>query len=244
MSDIEDKTPCAPAQGHESLGSTPLVARSGRSGTANALKSKLPRLPRAYYQGLTTILWTHTFEQRATGWLNNAFHHNFREILLHACGRYAIATPCYVLMPDHWHLVWMGLSPDSDQTLATAFLRKNLRAALGGAQLQDRAHDRVLRAEERQAIAFQKTCSYVCNNPERGGRCADWREWPYLGAMILGYPDLDPRQNEFWPDFWKIHNRLVESKVEPCAPAQGYNLPVIYSPVARRGSGGIPPAGK
>jgi len=240
MSDIANH-PGARAPGYKAPAACSPVARPGRGGipTTPTLKSKLPRLRREFYQGPTTVLWTHTFEQRATGWLNDKFHHTFREILLHACSRYSIATPCYVLMPDHWHLVWMGLHQDSDQISATAFLRKNLRGALGTACLQDRAHDRVLRDEERKADVFQNICSYVCNNPQRATLCADWREWPFLGAMIAGYPDLDPRQEEFWPDFWKIHNRLVESNTDPCAPAQGYKSVDATSPVARPGRGGI-----
>jgi putative transposase len=187
------------------------------------LKSKLPRLAREFYRGHAMVFWTHTIEKRKTGWLNDAFHNRFRELLLHACGRYAVASPCYVLMPDHWHLVWLGLRDSSDQYLATAFLRKNIRPVLGAAQLQDRAHDRVLREPEHAPEAFQSACSYVCNNPQRANLCADWREWPYLGAMILGYPDIDPRTEDFWPDFWKIHNRLVE---DPCASAQGHGSPL------------------
>lgn len=32
-----------------------------------------------------------------------------------------------------------------------------------------------------------------------------------LGAMMPGYPEFDPRTEDFWDDFWKIYNRLVES---------------------------------
>jgi putative transposase len=187
-------------------------------------KSKLPRLAREFYRGPATVLWTHTMEERATGWLDDPFHARFREILLHACGRFQLVCPTYVLMPDHWHLVWMGLTEESDQYLATAFLRKHLKSALGSARLQDRAHDHVLREKERECGAFQAACAYVLFNPERASLCQDWRAWPHLGTMIPGYPELDPRSESFWDSFWKIHNRLVDG------PA---NL------VARRVSGGI-----
>jgi REP element-mobilizing transposase RayT len=178
-------------------------------------KSKLPRLGREFYQGRAMILWTHTFEHRATGWLSDTFHAHFREILIHACHRYTLATPCYVLMPDHWHPVWMGLDDETDQMLATAFLRKHLQPILGPVRLQDRAHDHVLREHERERGAFEAACSYVCQNPERGGLRAEWREWPFLGAFVPGYPDLDPRTDEFWPLFWRIYNRVAESQPVP-----------------------------
>lgn len=174
-------------------------------------KSKLPRLPREYYQGHAVVFWTHTFEARATGWLTNAFHAGFREILLHACGRYRLACPVYVLMPDHWHLVWMGLAAKSDQHSATKFVRKHLAPMIGRAQLQDRAHDSVLKEEQRRRGAFMRACEYVRENPTRRGLVPDCRGWPYLGAMVPGYPEFDPRTGGLWTDFWKVYNRLVES---------------------------------
>ena len=185
------------------------------------------------------VFWTHTFEHRTSGWLTDTFHNQFREVLLHACGRYSVATPCYVLMPDHWHIVWVGLSGDSDQWLATSFIRKNLKRFLGAAALQDRAHDHVLREDQRERGAFQAACTYVCENPQRAALCDEWRTWPYLGGMILGYPVLDPRTDDYWEDLWKIYSRLLtpesapiarrgsggteRSSSDPCAPARGYD---------------------
>jgi REP element-mobilizing transposase RayT len=173
-------------------------------------KSHLPRLPRTGYQGRAFVFWTHTFENRATGWLIDSFHARFREVLLHACARYQLACPIYVLMPDHWHLVWIGLGEASDQMLATAFLRRNLREALAPAKLQDRAHDHVLRDRERERDAFTATCRYIRENPLRAGLVRTWPEWPALGAMLAGYPVLDLRDGSFWEDFWKIYDLLAK----------------------------------
>ena len=174
-------------------------------------KSKLPRLAREHYQDRAVVFWTHTLENRATGWLTNRFHSDFREILVHAVGRYHLACPIYVLMPDHWHVVWMGLAANSDQHSATKFIPKHVQPKLGDARLQDRAHDSVLRGEQRKRGAFTHACEYVRENPVRRGLVSDWREWPYVGAIVPGYPEFDPRGPKFWADFWKIYNRLVES---------------------------------
>ena len=186
-------------------------------------KSKLPRLRREFYKGHASVLWTHSFVGRATGWLGDAFHSQFREVLLHAGARYSLACSCYVLMPDHWHLVWIGMDDSSDQRLATAFLRKHMAPALGACRLQDRAHDHVLREEECGRGAFQSACSYVLENPERAGLCQTWSKWPYLGAMVPGYPRLDPRDSGFWEDLWKIHNRIVEGDLIPALPRRATN---------------------
>ena len=31
------------------------------------------------------------------------------------------------------------------------------------------------------------------------------REWPFSGAVVLGYPTLHPLQEDFWPKFWKLY---------------------------------------
>ena len=44
----------------------------------------LPRLAPEFYRGFAAVFWTITLERRATGWLDAAFHAQFRELLLHA----------------------------------------------------------------------------------------------------------------------------------------------------------------
>jgi putative transposase len=146
---------------------------------------------------------------RATGWLNDRFHSRFREILLHTCHRFALATPAYTLMPDHFHLVWLGLRAASDQRLATAFLRKHLAPSFGSKRLQDRAHDHVLRESERERGALEAACTYVFCNPERAELVPTWREWKFGGCAIPGFPDLEIRDADYWSQFWKIYNRLL-----------------------------------
>ena len=172
-------------------------------------KATLPRLPREWYQGRAAVFWTHTIEDRATGWLDERFHRRFREVLLHTCARYGWACPTYVLMPDHWHLVWLGLTETSDQHTATRFLRQHMGDKFGAAQLQDRAHDRVLREEQRKRGAFITACGYGRENPVRAGLCAKWQEWPFAGAMVAGYPELDTRDEAYWELFWRIYAKLV-----------------------------------
>jgi len=113
-------------------------------------KRNLPRLERQHYQGYAVVFWTNTLEARARGWLTPAFHSIFREIMLHAAARERLICPAYCLMPDHFHLVWMGLRRESDQLNAMKFLRTHLEPVLGkGREWQHQPHDHVLREEER-----------------------------------------------------------------------------------------------
>src|SRR6201995_3551317 len=117
----------------------------------------LPRLVPEFYQGFAVVLWTITLERRASGWLDERFHLHFRELLLHAAAREGLFCPVYVLMPDHAHLMWMGLYPDTDQRNAMKFLRKYLALELGQRsangvefELQKQSHDSVLQEKDRR----------------------------------------------------------------------------------------------
>src|SRR5882724_2956730 len=96
----------------------------------------LPRLTREFYQGDAVVQWTLTVFDRGTGWLNDSFHLAFRELLLHAVAREGLICPAYCLMPDHIHLMWMGLRGDTDQKNGMAFLRTRLERLLSPHKLQ------------------------------------------------------------------------------------------------------------
>ena len=81
----------------------------------------LPRLPREYYQADAVVHWTQTTFDRKQGWLTPGLHHQFRERMFHAAAREGLVCPIYCLMPDHLHLVWMGLRRDTDQINGMAF---------------------------------------------------------------------------------------------------------------------------
>ena len=177
----------------------------------HAEKRHLPRLAPEFYRGLAFVHWTLTTENRATGWLTPVFHHAWQFTLLHACARYALACPAYVLMPDHAHLLWLGLDEkSSDQHLAIEFLRKYLRPLLSPADWQRQPYDNVLRESDREHAAFQLTAHYIFENPVRANLAARWQDYPYTGCCIAGYPDLDIRREDYWELFWRIYNRLVE----------------------------------
>jgi putative transposase len=164
----------------------------------------LPRLPREYYQGDAVVHWTLATFGRAKGWLTEAFHARFRELMLHAAAREGLFCPTYCLMPDHLHLVWMGLRQDSDQLNGMSFLRRYLEPALAPAKFQSQPQDHVLRAEQRRRSAFANACLYDLDNPRRGGLVAKPEEWPFKGAVIPGYPVVNPLVPDYWPLFWKL----------------------------------------
>ena len=165
----------------------------------------LPRLPREYYQGDAVVHWTLPIALRGTGWLDEKFHARFREMLLHAAAREALFCPTYCLMPDHMHLIWMGLRLDTDQRNGMKFFREHLGPALRPHQFQHLPHDHVLREHERKRNAFASVCHYILENPYKAELIPRHKDWDYCGAVAPGYPTLHPSQPDFWPKFWKLY---------------------------------------
>jgi putative transposase len=165
----------------------------------------LPRLPRPYYQADAVVHWTLTVFDRATGWLTEPFHARFRELLLHTAAREGLLCPAYCLMPDHLHLVWMGLRPDTDQFNGMAFLRTHLEPELAPAKFQPQAHDHVLREDERRRDAFRTSLAYDLQNPVLQGLVPRPEDWAFTGCMVPGYPRLHPLEDRFWEVFWKVY---------------------------------------
>ena len=165
----------------------------------------LPRLPREYYQGDAVVHWTLPIAQRRQGCLDEPFHAAFRELLLHAAAREGLFCPTYCLMPDHLHLVWMGLRLDSDQLNGMAFLRTHLKPKLAPQQFQHQSHEHVLKEDERRHNAFERLCHYILDNPRVAELAKLSEEWPFSGAIVPGYPTLHPLHDDFWPKFWKLY---------------------------------------
>jgi len=173
----------------------------------------LPRLDPKFYRGDAAVHWTLTVFDRGTGWLNPSFHSTIRELLLHVAAREGLFCPAYCLMPDHIHLLWLGLRRDTDQRNGMSFLRTHLEPRLSPHKFQSQAHDHVLRDEERKQGAFAKICFYILANPVRGGLIQETEIWPYAGAVIPGYPTLHPLRDDFWPVFWKLYRQMRQPDV-------------------------------
>lgn len=174
----------------------------------------LPRLSSAAYQGFAAVHWQMTIDQRRQGWLGAELHLSLRETLLHTMVRNDLICPIYCLMPDHMHLLWMGTSTRSDQRKAARFFRTHVNVQLHPARFQKQAYDHVLRQSEKGPDAVRETAHYIQQNPVRAGIVQNASDWPFLGAMLPGYPAMDPRTSEFWPLFWKIRSHRIAANRE------------------------------
>lgn len=168
---------------------------------------RLKRLPSEYYQGLAVVHWTMTINDRKTGWLNSEFHLKFRELFTHCLFRYSLCCPIYCCMPDHFHMLLMGLTGSSDQLKAIRFFRKHLNQELAQShvKLQTQAYDHVLREDESQESAFGALVEYIARNPERKGliEVDQFRDYPYSGSSMPGYPEISVLNADGWESFWR-----------------------------------------
>jgi putative transposase len=175
----------------------------------------LPRLKHEFYQGDAVVFWTMPIHLRRQGWLNERFHAAFREMMLHTSAREKLLCPAYCLMPDHIHLVWMGLSRQSDQRNGIKFLRAQLGPILRPVKFQHQAHDHVLKPEERHRQAFSLACAeYVLLNPLKARFVSRPEEWAFAGAVVPGYPRAVPFESDYWPWFWKLYFGSREKGIE------------------------------
>lgn len=172
-------------------------------------KGYLPRLSREHYLGRAFVHWTLTVDHRAQGWLTPRFRQQWDHVLLHTCARFDLAVPAYVLMPDHAHMLSVGLDDEADHRIGIEFLRRHLASALEPAHWQKQAHDHVLRENEREKGALQTVAQYILENPVRAGLANEWKEYPYLGCCVPGYPNLSLASDGYWPLFWRIYNKRV-----------------------------------
>jgi len=172
----------------------------------------LKRLPAENYRGQAYVHWSMTVDRRTKGWLVPIFYYKFREILTHTMFRYGLSCPIYCCMPDHLHLLWIGVLDGSDQRNAAKYFRKQLNPVLEKleARLQKQPYDHVLREEERAKDAFEIVVEYIARNPERAALVKPdcYQEYPYTGCLVPGYPELRPGQSDYWERFWRTYAYL------------------------------------
>lgn len=177
--------------------------------------SYLRRLPREHYCGTAYVHWLLTTQDRRTGWLKPIFYYKFRELLTHTMFRYGVTCPIFCCMPDHIHLMWIGLFDGTDQLNAMKYFRKQVNSVFRkiGFELQGQAYDRVLHEEERENESFEGVCEYIARNPERNGLVAvdGFRQYAYTDCVIPGSPEVKFADDGFWETFWRIYTATLKN---------------------------------
>jgi len=167
------------------------------------------------------VHWVMSMRNRACGWLGERFHRWFRECLIHACGRHGVAARTYCLMPDHIHLLSVGLFPQSDQILFLRPLRRTLGGWLqreGRWDFQKQPYDHVLRPEELRADRVRGLVRYITENPVRRDLVDRAERYPYSGCIVAGIPDLGLWGDDADLRFHRACAYLKKERMERHAP--------------------------
>ena len=131
-------------------------------------------------------------------------------------------------MPDHLHLLWVGIAAQSDQLRAARFFRMQMNLVLAklGHRLQTQAYDHVLSEDERDRSAFENIVEYIARNPERAGlvKQEGFRDYRYTDCLLPVCPELHLWQPDYWERFWRIYayqrqHGLLQVKAGGCDEA-------------------------
>jgi putative transposase len=168
------------------------------------------RLYPAKYVGQASYFVTLCCEERRHVFSNAASAMRLIEITRGHAGAYRFAVHAYCVMPDHFHLLAVGLEPASDllgfvknvkQTSSREYLKKS------GQQLwQKKFYDRILRERDN----FDGVAAYIWMNPVRKGLCADARDYPFSGSFVVDWKKI-VRPLESWMPEWKRNRPARET---------------------------------
>ena len=182
----------------------------------------LKRLPREYYQGQAYVHWSLTMQDRKTGWLTPLFYSKLRELLAHTLFRYGITCPIYCCMPDHVHLMWLGLFCGTDQLNGMKYFRRQLNRVLQkvGCELQQQGYDNVLSDDDRERAVFETVCEYIARNPQRKGLVPTdgFAAYAYTDCLIPGAPEVHLFDDAYWDTFWRIYTSTIEHGLLKTSP--------------------------
>ena len=147
------------------------------------VREKKHRLPREAYKGRVTVSFTACIEERRTPFRDSAIVNVFLEKLAVAAHANQCSVLIYCFMPDHLHVMTHGLDDSADawQMMVAFKQQTGFWFAQQGHlfRWQKDFHDHVIRASEDLGAHIR----YVANNPVRRALVADWREYPFIGAI-------------------------------------------------------------
>ena len=135
--------------------------------------TKHHRLPRDPYRGRVSGSFTLCIRDRRTLFVNACIVRAFADILQEVAEN-RIFNVVFCFMPDHAHLIFLGISDDSDLILGLEEFKQETGHWLGanypGFTWQKSFYDRIIRNTEELAA----TVRYVLANPVRAGLVPEW----------------------------------------------------------------------
>ena len=161
------------------------------------------RLHPTRYRGRAWFFITLCCEARTPVFSNNENSQKLIDCLQLASEKYHFAIHAYCVMPDHFHALAEGLSPESDLLLFVRYFKQKTtrqHSKESGLPLwQKKFHDHILRPEDApEAVAW-----YIWMNPIRKGLCTQPNQYTLSGSFTQQYQKkIQPKDQ--WAPAWKI----------------------------------------
>lgn len=151
------------------------------------LRSKPHRLPLETYQGRKAIAFTACLTSRQPYFVLNEVVDPHVKILTEEVRRHHCVCYCYCFMPDHLHVILVGLNDQSNGM--DAFKRFKQRSGyllrLTEAHWGKSFYDHILRPKDTAAQTM-----YVINIPVRAKLCNDPFAYPFSGTIDMDWSDV------------------------------------------------------
>ena len=146
--------------------------------------TKHHRLPRERYQGRVSAAFTLCVSGRKTLFVASSIVRVFADLLEEVAEKHLFKA-IFCFMPDHVHVICIAKDDKADLLSGIEEFKQRTGFWLGSdypsVKWEKSFHDRIIRSTEELAAKIR----YVLDNPVRRGLVADWRDYPYIGAIGL-----------------------------------------------------------
>ena len=160
------------------------------------------RLPSLNYLGCRRFFITLCCEHRRKFFVEWRRAERLVELLRATAIQHQMAVYAYCVMPDHMHMLVIGLDPSSN---CRNFVMDLKRRSTEDFQLQNsnplwqkKFYDHILRRKD----ATGRVAAYIWMNPVRKGLCALPEDYPFSGSFVSDWQATRDLANPWVPE-WK-----------------------------------------
>jgi len=156
----------------------------------NMVLEKKHRLDRREYVGLVRVTFTLCVKDKMTLFDSHDIVNHFLKIFEETMRAGQLRNRVYIFMPDHFHAIIEGKTPESDLWKAMVLFKQKTGYWLSknniNGEWQKDFYDHIYRREE----DLVRHIGYILENPVRKGLVRNWRDYPYKGSLDFSLDEL------------------------------------------------------
>lgn len=162
------------------------------------------RLAEPFYQGRYSYFLTLCTRERKKLFTNERLVRVLLDLLREKCLAHSLGIYAYCFMPDHLHLVLVGVAESATLPAAMRAFKGAATAEgrkLGVSRLWEKSfYDHVIRTGE----GLDRVASYILMNPVRAGLVREAAEWPFSGSFMFEWKKLPVPDEPYVPPWKKV----------------------------------------